>query len=562
MVKYLCACLFLLIQVNSQAAELRVSVDREKLFEDESLVMNVQLIDGDTATEFDPVLNDFEILQRSQGSQTQIINGERTDSLSWEFLLAPRSAGKLIIPAFELGGTKSNEIEISVENLAASGQSAEERPFFLRVSVSNKEPFVQQQVIYTMKLYQQQTIVDGNVTEPDHEDVQIERLGLDRSYIEVVDGREFSVLERRYALFPQRSGEIVLPPINLNARVQIGQRSNRFFSPNVRNIRVRAQSIKLQVQPATSEYSAAWWLASTNVIGEAKWVPQNAQLGQPLTLEVHIAAEGVMPSQIPLMDEPVVEGVRIYSDGSRAAKKAGTDGVVSQRVSRWTIIPVRPGELRVDSFMLPWWDLATSSQKVLEVIVPPLPITGTLAPNGLQEPAPDAKPVAEPVLADQERSEPRATESPEETTEAIRPIGWWLRDWRTLVVLISVVAFATLVIRRRRRRPLPLQTDEQLCSPDAAMVRLVEAVTRADIKVARNAMLDWGTGTFRREIRSLPELAENLQDPEFAQLVKELDVVCYRDKTRWYGEPLQEKVKAYKPPQIVVVEQEQLPPLS
>ncbi|MGB0867589.1 MAG: BatD family protein, partial [Granulosicoccaceae bacterium] len=457
------------------AAELQVQLDRLQLYEDESLVMSVQLRDG-SADNFDPVLDDFEILQRSQGSQTQIVNGHRSDSYTWEFVLAPRRTGELRVPAFEFSGTQSQEIKVQVKSLAEREQGPEDRPFFLKVSVSESQPFVQQQVVYTMKLYQQQPIADGNVTEPDHPDVLIERLGLDRSYHEQVDGREYSVLERRYALFPQRSGEIVLPSINLNARVQVGQRSNRFFAPNTRNIRVRAPSLTLEVRPAIAEYKAAWWLASTNVLGEAKWQPESANVGEPLTLELQLSAEGVMPAQLPELSDPLVSGARLYSNGSRAAKKASSTGVVAQRVMSWTIVPTRPGALEIAAFEVPWWDLSTGEQKLLEIEVPSLQIEGDL----IQEPAPTRESDADArESTDSGTEEAAPTEQPKEVPFRLKA---WFSDWRTLLVMASIVALAALVVRRRRRRPLPLQTDEQLCSPDAALVRLVEAVTRADIK--------------------------------------------------------------------------------
>ena len=553
--RLLSLCLLLVLSFSAGAAELRVQLDRQQLYEDESLVMSVHLLDGSVVDAFDPLLSDFEILQRSQGSQTQTINGQRSDSHSWEFILAPRRAGDLLIPAFELGGARSQEQQISVKSIASRAGGVEDRPFFLRVSVSEPEPFVQQQVIYTMKLYQQQAIADGNVTEPDHPDVVIERLGLDKSYLEQLDGREYSVLERRYALFPQRSGEIVLPSINLNARVQVGQRSNRFFAPNTRSIRVRAPSLTLQVKAAASDYSAAWWLASSQLVGEAKWQPEDAKVGEPLTLELLISAEGVMPAQLPVVADPKVARARLYSNGSRAAKKAASDGVIAQRVSSWTIIPTAPGELKLQPFNIPWWDIDANVQRVLEIEVPELSVVGTLAEGRSAVPANAVEsitPVVKPIAA----AEPPAEVEPEHDSD------WWLTDWRTQLVMVSIVALAALVVRRRRRRPLPLQTDEQLCSPDAAMVRLVEAVTRADVKAGREALLDWGSGTFGQEIRSLPHLAERLDDPEFSRLVLELDAICYRDKGRWTGEPVQEKVKAYRPPQSAVASKVELPTLS
>lgn len=552
MVRLLIFVAALFLHSVSLAAELQVSVDRKSLFLDQTLVMSVVLRDGSAPAEFSPALADFDVLQRSSANQVSLINGAHSSSRSWEFVLAPKREGVLSVPAIEMGGQRSKALEIQVASRAASAGGQEQRPYFLRVEVSEAEPYVQQQIIYTMKLYQQQSIADGSVTEPVHADVQVERLGLDRSYVEQVDGREYSVLERKYALFPQRSGQIELPAITLRARIILGTRSNRFFAQDTQTVVVRGPAISLNVLPAPDKYSARWWLAAKALSATAVWQPEHAEVGEPLTLVMTITADGVLPAQIPELPDPQITGVRLYPDGSRAAKKAGATGIVSQRVSRWTIIPTRPGNITVEPFELTWWNVQRAEEEVAIIAVPALSVSGL----AVTEQSSPAATVANTVAEEQLTAEPALRVLPREG------IGIWLRDPRTITVLISIIAFATLVIRRRRRRPLPLQTDEQLCSPDAAMVRLVEAVTRADIKVAREAMLDWGSGTFRRELRSLPELANQLADAEFAQLVSELDIMCYRDKGRWYGEPLLEKVKAYKAPHIISASKELLPALS
>lgn len=553
MVRWLIVLVYLLLTSVSIATELQVSVDRKSLFLDETLVMRVVLHDGSAPVDFAPLLTDFDVLQQSSAKQVSLINGARSDSRSWEFVLAPKRIGTLSVPSIEMDGQRSDAVALRVTERVASVAGQEQRPYFLRVAVSDVQPYVQQQVIYTMKLYQQQSIADGNVTEPEHADVQLERLGLDKSYVEQVDGHEYSVLERKYALFPQRSGLIELPAITLRARIVLGTRSSRFFAQDTQTIVVRGQSLSLDVLPVPQKYGARWWLASSDVAATAVWEPEQAKLGEPLTLAVTVTASGVLPAQIPVLPDPNVAGVRLYPDGSRAAKKAGSEGIVSQRVSRWTIVPTQPGEIAVAPFELTWWNLRNAQEEVLLLAVPTLQVAGLTVPQATPSPV-EAVAVTEAVGP--------ASAEVEQSIAAQDGLRLWLTDPRTVVVLISIVAFATLVIRRRRRRPLPLQTDEQLYSPDAAMVRLVEAVTRADIKVARESMLNWGSGTFRRELRSLPELADLLTDKEFSLLVEELDIKCYRDKGRWYGEPLLEKVKAYKAPHAAAASKEMLPVLS
>ena len=90
---------------------------------------------------------------------------------------------------------------------------------FLEVEATPRNPYIQSQVFYTMRLYTKVDISQARLNEPELTDAVIERLGEDSSYNTQVNGVNYSVTERRYAIFPQKSGQLTIKPLVLTAEV-------------------------------------------------------------------------------------------------------------------------------------------------------------------------------------------------------------------------------------------------------------------------------------------------------------------------------------------------------
>jgi len=73
----------------------------------------------------------FDIVRRSQGEQTVIVNG-RTDSFRrWTLTLVPRTTGPLTVPPVSVGGVSSQPLRLDVGN-APTGA---ERVLFVELDV-------------------------------------------------------------------------------------------------------------------------------------------------------------------------------------------------------------------------------------------------------------------------------------------------------------------------------------------------------------------------------------------------------------------------------------------
>ena len=104
----------LLLCVNTQAAVI-ASVDRADVEINESFTLKVLV---DTRIDLEPDASaldvDFHIGQRTQITNTTIINGQISRSRTWNYILMARRAGNLVIPSIIVGNEQSNPLHIVV----------------------------------------------------------------------------------------------------------------------------------------------------------------------------------------------------------------------------------------------------------------------------------------------------------------------------------------------------------------------------------------------------------------------------------------------------------------
>jgi len=93
---------------------------------------------------------------------------------------------------------------------------------------------VQEQVILLLKIFD-----DGNLASADpnisgNSDFQIEQLPLGREQIVERDGVQYRVNTFRYALFPQKSGEITIDAITIPASIRDASYGGNLILRNMR----------------------------------------------------------------------------------------------------------------------------------------------------------------------------------------------------------------------------------------------------------------------------------------------------------------------------------------
>ena len=163
---------------------------------------------------------DFDVLATNTNSETSIINGNVSHLTRWLVQLRPRHTGTIDIAPITVGSEQTSALTLDVTETSPEAAKQVSTHVFLEVdtTAAGKSVYVQQQIPYTVRLYYDDTVQSGDLEAPNPENAIVEQLGEEKRYATRHDGREYKVLERRYAIAPQRSGALVIPPASFRGR--------------------------------------------------------------------------------------------------------------------------------------------------------------------------------------------------------------------------------------------------------------------------------------------------------------------------------------------------------
>lgn len=527
--------------VLAQSGGPQAELDRDRIGDGESVVLSLT-VPGDLDGEPDltPLERDFDILGRSQSSHTSIINGRMDSKRVWRLTLAPRRTGTLEVPPLPVGGSASPALRLEVSPGGDPAEGGQAPQAFIEVSAEPQSPYVQQQVVYTVRVFHRVDLRDGALNDPAVDGIPVERLGEDRSYREYRNGHRYSVIERRYALFPQHSGTLEIPPPVLSANALVpggrngGNLAQRFFGRDpfggmnglfqeTRPLRVRGKPLSLDVRPQPSKVPGPWLPALDLTLSE-NWSPEGGyRVGEPVTHTITLRARGLTDAQLPDLAPPQVDGLKRYTDRPQGETRPADGGLEAVKQFKVALVPTRDGDLQLPEVRVQWWDTATEAPR--EAVLPARTLRVLPAPAGQAAPPPEPtqpSPLENPPLV-----------SPPTTARAL-PAGPGTNagPWPWIAAALAVAWLFSLAfwLRERRLRQAgrretpPGQTTP--AKPDAAAVQ--RACRSGDASAARRALLDWGRATWPQSPPvGLEELAQRWGDEAAGAALGELDAELY-----------------------------------
>ena len=220
----------------------------------------------------------------NQSSSMQIINGAVSGSLTYSYILQPKSLGKHTIGTayVEYNGTRYHTSPLTVTVVKGSGKPQQQQQnnntistkeiannLFIRAIVDRSRVYLGQQVTVTYKLYTRLNIAaQMSISKlPQYQGFWSEEIETPTNInftTEMYDGKQFKVgVLKKAALFPSQTGKLTVTPFGLNVPVQIRKKrsSNNFFddffndpfgSSQVYNYDAKSNSVKIDVLPLPS----------------------------------------------------------------------------------------------------------------------------------------------------------------------------------------------------------------------------------------------------------------------------------------------------------------------
>ncbi|MDO6461137.1 BatD family protein [Granulosicoccaceae sp. 1_MG-2023] len=514
----------LMCSTVASAASLTARLDRTDIKEGESLSLTVEARDLDGDIDFSVLEQDFDVLNVSRSRNVRIVNGRGDRSLTFNVALLPKRSGDLPIPSFSLGGEQTQALTVHVgEAPLQPPATAAGQAFFVEISADTSEPYVQQQVILSVKIYQSRDIVEGRISDPQHDGLVVQRLGDDVTYRTELQGQPYAVIERRFAVFPQESGSLRIAPVSLTATVRRKDRwsGGSFFAPT-ETIRVASNALELDVKARPAGTDSHWWLPAAAFGLSENWRGDTAaaRVGEPLTRTISLSAFGVQETQLPVLQPPQIDGVKIYPDQPEVETLAEADGLQSYRTEKWAIIPQRAGEISLPPVRISWFD--TGKGQLQEAVLPArtitvLPAANTAADTPPLTPQAEDKPAPRP-----ETTPPPAAPAAPAPTAGIWP---WLSAFSTLGWLATVLAWWA---RERRREAQPRPALQKRPDAKSALQVVQRCAQQNDPHAFRQAVLDWARARWPDAApAALQDIARRLASEALAAAFASLDSALY-----------------------------------
>ncbi|MBN6152312.1 BatD family protein [Xanthomonas sp. AmX2] len=440
------ALLLLACALPAQAAT-RAWLDRDSIGADESVTLNIETDQTVGAPDYAPLRADFALSDEASSRQLQMVNGKVTSKSLFGVALTPRRDGVLEIPALRVGNERTEPLRLQVAAAAPApagttgGDPAQigDADVFVQTVADDTGPYVQQSVGVVVRLYLGVPLSSGELDLDAPAGASLQRVGEDSQSRREIDGRMYTVVERRFLLVPERSGPLLLPGARFKGRGPSGFFDDYFGRGGELAARSAPQTLQVRAQPANAPQP---WLPLHELRLRYTATPQRAAVGEAADIVVEATARGATQAQFPELPPPSVAGAQVFAEPPQYDERF-VDGSPQLKVTRrYSVVPQNPGALSVGGVRLPWWDVKAGAARTAalpDLQLQVAPGTGAPAPAPASVDAPAATAPADNAIA------------PTPRPGASRAL--WL--WMGLAALFALLWVATLLWAWSRMRRLP-----------------------------------------------------------------------------------------------------------
>lgn len=261
--------LLLIISINElKAQRFTTNVDRTEITSDQYLQVEFTLENAQGKNFATPDLKGWTVIQGpSTSSSVSIINGARSSTISYGYLLSPRSVGLLTIGKAEITvGNKTlytDPITIKVTKASPqaqiSGQDVKalsKKDIFITAKATPEKAYVGQQVLIEYKLFTVVNVENYNILRnPEFKGFHsnnIPRLSNDNR--EIVNGRTYvTKVIHAASIYPIQNGKFEIDPLHVRASVVVDDgRSNPnsfFLLPTTEGVNLVSNNIEIEILP-------------------------------------------------------------------------------------------------------------------------------------------------------------------------------------------------------------------------------------------------------------------------------------------------------------------------
>lgn len=508
---FLCALLF----SSLLYAEAIATLDRNVIQENETVTLTLSVDSSKLfgSPEIDALSKDFVINSQQKSSQSQWINGKSTTKTEWIYSLSPKEAGIITIPAIKIGKEKTQALTLQVKRVQnPSGLSTD--PIFLEVETDKQSVFVQEQILLTIRINYAIQLSNLSLEPLAIENARLIQ-GNESQYNRSINGRSYNSYEIKYAIFPQQSGELIIPSItvealvprsNMDAMMQRGQR--QLFRSQVQTIEVKAASNK-QITAESLQLQESW---SAD--------PSRLKVGDSITRTITQKAQGLLAEHLPNIELPQHDGIRIYTEQPQFDNQINSQGNSGTRTDSLAIVVTQGGEITLPAIKIAWINSQTGQKEFATLPAITLQVEGE---------APPIKQALEPMTSQDTKQV--LSDMPTATLTAQPDHKLWLWQLSNALSLLIIILLSWLLWRKQHNKPRQ-DTAPENNQLDLAMRTLRKAAAGNNTAEIRQALLHWAKLNWAEQaVYSLADIKRLAKNERLSELLDNLDKAIYQKQS-------------------------------
>ncbi len=343
-----------------------------------------------------PEISDFQVLGGpNQSTNMQWVNGSMTQSISYSYVLRALKEGTFTIgPAkIKVGNSivKSNELNIkalkgaaSTKTQAASSSSKSQTQtstggngddLYARVEVSKRSVDLGEKIIADLKIYSRVSIVNFDDWKmPSFEGFWSKEVTTNQQIQlenEVINGVMYKTgLIKRVVLYPQKSGEITIDPMELTVivRERTGGRSrsvfDQFFGGGYQDFKrpIKSNAVKIKVKSLPSGKPTDFSGLTGKFSMKAKLDRTETVSNEAVTLKITISGDGnLYQLRPPKLDFP--PDIEAFDPKVSDNIKVSNNGISGSRSFEYVLIPRYAGEFEIGPFSFSYFDAKSNKYR-------------------------------------------------------------------------------------------------------------------------------------------------------------------------------------------------------
>lgn len=550
----LTSCWLALLGAQALGDNLTASVDRDTLGLQETFTLTLRYDElVNAAPDYSLLQKDFDILNTQSGTQTSFVNGVTEAITQWKIALAPKKIGKALIPSFNINGAVSDAIEMTITGKSQSPQNASD-DVSVEIETSKDSLYTQEQLLLTVRLFTKVNLTGAELQPLDIPNALVISLG-EKQYQTRINNNAAIVVETRYAVFPQKSGELIIPSLLYQVTKGSSQQDiwSRAYGNNTSNLlRLRTDEKHIEVLAGlntndTTQNSA--WLPAKKLTLSEHWStsPEQAKIGEPLTRTITITADGLTAGQLLPLPITEVNGLNLYPDKAQTDDQKNDKGVVGSRIETTAIVANRAGKFLLPEVKVKWWNTETKTFEEASIPATTIKVSGVASKTAQDQLQQELNQQSIDQQNTDQQNQAGATPSDAETPDASSAAGinesnsakaqstsapWWIYITQAISALALIILGAAYLNTRAQLKRIIHKNNElnsELSLEEkAAWNQLKQAMNSDQPQEVRRSLIHWGNAHWQpKKIQSLQDIMEACGSEELSNLLQKLDRNLY-----------------------------------